>query len=327
MSKPPLSTEEKLNIQQMISYAESRQYYLLLGIASDSSAESIRDAYYNRSRAWHPDRFFRKDLGEHQTAIEEIFMRLTEAHSILTETGTRRAYDREHKIDSVARSERIRRTASSSRRKGKKRREFEQNRQTENSVEAKTALRNRRREKVLGNIRENIETQERRAAHFYELATKDIEQHRPIKAASSLHIACKLDPSNKMYQEKYKEIKKLARSAQSTDFFVQAENAESFQNYQEALSKYRKAIEYGIQDARAYARLSYLMERLDPDPRETLRLMRYATQLEDDNAEYRCILGEMYAREGLVLNARREYQAALDIEKNYQRAKDGLKAL
>ena len=36
------------------------------------------------------------------------------------------------------------------------------------------------------------------------------------------------------------------------------------------------------------------------------------------NAEYRCILGEMYAREGLDPNARREFQAALKIEKNYQ---------
>ena len=92
-------------------------------------------------------------------------------------------------------------------------------------------------------------------------------------------------------------------------FLHKLKNAESFQNYQEAFSKYRKAIEFGIEDARAYARLSYLMERLEPDPRETLRLMRLATQYAPDNAEYRCILGEMYAREGLDLNARREFQA------------------
>ena len=326
MDKIALTEEEQLRIRNMKELAENRKYYELLGVPTDSSLETIKAAYVQQSRDWHPDRYFRKELGKLSTDIENIFMRLTEAHNILSEPGTRRAYDRENNIKSVALKSRIQREKYQHR-KGRKRKAFELRRGQETSGDAKRALRENRRERVLGSIRDNIETQERRAAHFFKLAEQDLEQNRPIKAATSLHIACKLSPGNTTYIEKFKEVKRMARSAQAIDLFTQAENAESFQNYQEAFSKYRKAIEFGIDDARAYARLSYLMERLEPDSRETLRLMRLATQFDPENPEYRCILGEMYAREGLNLNAKREFQYALQIDKNYQRAKDGLKGL
>ena len=86
-------------------------------------------------------------------------------------------------------------------------------------------------------------------------------------------------------------------------------------------------MEYEVQDARAYARLAYLLEKLEPDSRESIRLMQIAVQKENKNVEYRCILGEIYAREGLRLNARREFQKVLQIERGNPRAKQGLKNL
>ena len=130
MEKSPLSEEEILRIQHMITLYENRQFYDLLGIPTDASSDAIREAYFERSREWHPDRFFRKELGSYSSAIEQIFIRLTEAHNILSERSTRRAYDREHQITSVATSARIRRESSFNHRKGRRRKEFEQRRQT-----------------------------------------------------------------------------------------------------------------------------------------------------------------------------------------------------
>ena len=58
-----------------------------------------------------------------------------------------------------------------------------------------------------------------------------------------------------------------------------------------------------------------------------MRLMQSAVKKAPENSEYRCILGEIYSKEGMLLNARREFNKALEIQKNYQRAKDGLKNL
>ena len=51
-------------------------------------------------------------------------------------------------------------------------------------------------------------------------------------------------------------------------------------------------------------------QKLDPDSRETIRLMQIAVKKSPDNPEYHCILGEIFAAEGLGLNARREFNKA-----------------
>ena len=55
--------------------------------------------------------------------------------------------------------------------------------------------------------------------------------------------------------------------------------------------------------------------------------MQIAVQKDPKNAEYRCILGEIYHREGMNLNAKREFSKALEIEKGYTRAKEGMRKL
>ena len=47
-----------------------------------------------------------------------------------------------------------------------------------------------------------------------------------------------------------------------------------------------------------------------------IKLMQIAVQKDPENAEYRCILGEIYHREGMNLNAKREFSKALEIEKD-----------
>ena len=148
-----------------------------------------------------------------------------------------------------------------------------------------------------------------------------------IKAAASIHIACKLDPENKIFRDKYKEVRVLARKAKGLEFFSLAENAENYQNYGQAIEHYRKAVDYEVDEPQAYARLAYLLEKLDPDPREIVRLLQIAVQKSPENVEFRCRLGERYAAQGLTLNARREFNQALKLDKNNVRAKEGLSQL
>jgi len=86
-------------------------------------------------------------------------------------------------------------------------------------------------------------------------------------------------------------------------------------------------VEYNVEEPQAYARLAYLLEKLDPDPRETLRLMQIAVQKDPNNPDFRCRLGESYAAQGLGLNARREFNAALKLDKSFARAKTGISNL
>ena len=326
MSKEPLRPEEILQIQRLVGYVQDERYYELFDISPSATIEEVQNAYYKISRQWHPDRFFRRDTGDNADVIDEIFMGITSAYRILSNIQERTLYDRTHAVEL---KESPAEDTSNSRRARYRRGKRRRSRSKSNVSEERKVLsrKEQRREKVMGDVRQNLTEQRRRATHFFNIGAKDYEEGFPLKAIASLHIACKLDPVNEEYQKLYQEVKKIARSAKAIEYFTEAESAESFQNYQKAISSYRKAVEYEIDDARAYARLAYLLEKLDPDSRESIRLMQIAVQKESDNVDYLCILGEIYSREGLRLNARREFQKVLQIEKNNTRAKTGIKKL
>ena len=324
-----LSEEELRSLRELESLLDDDRLYEAFGVSNSAPASEIREAYYQLSRKWHPDRYFRRETGETER-IQKVFMQLTSAFQMLSSIEQRSIYDQTHiqtQNDAPTRTRRV------THRRGRRRRQHRERRKSEstqgtNSPEAKSlSIREKRREKFLSNVQQNISDQSRRAEQFFEIGKRDYEDGKPINAISSLHLACKLAPKNREYLLLYNEVRVAARAARGIEFITEAESAESFQNYQVAIDKYRRAVEYEVDDGRAYARLAYLLQRLDPDPRESLRLMQIATQKIPNNVEYRCILGEMYLQQGLKLNARREFQKALELDKDNERARNGMKQL
>jgi curved DNA-binding protein CbpA len=334
MSKQPLTGDEIVKIQEYLSYIQEDRLYELLGITQDATEENVRQAYHSISRQWHPDRFFKRDIGNHKENIENIFMAVTKAYRTLSNTTSRKEYDRDYvPPETVYRKDKDATYHRHHRGQRRRSREDRRNdRERERAANAATSKKTRtttssRKDRIIAQVSQNLEEQRKKAHSFFEAGKTDLSEDRPIQAAASLHIACKLEPNNTEFKELYKKARKLARKIKAQELFGLAESAESFQNYHEALKQYRKAVEYEVDDPRAYARLAYLIEKLDPDPRESIKLMQTAVQKDPENVEYRCILGEIYNREGMGLNAKREFTKALEIDKSYARAKNGMKKL
>lgn len=68
-------------------------YYELLGVATDATKKEIKDAYYRLAAEYHPDRYFRKNLGSFKQKMELVFARVTTACDTLTRKQTRDEYD------------------------------------------------------------------------------------------------------------------------------------------------------------------------------------------------------------------------------------------
>ncbi|MFW0793802.1 molecular chaperone DnaJ [Gordonia sp. CPCC 205515] len=64
-----------------------QDFYKDLGVASDASAEEIKKAYRKLARELHPD------ANPGDTAAEERFKRVSEAHSVLSDADKRKEYD------------------------------------------------------------------------------------------------------------------------------------------------------------------------------------------------------------------------------------------
>jgi molecular chaperone DnaJ len=70
----------------VLSPVGHRDYYEILGIPPESSAETITDAFHRLARRYHPDRSTELDA-------EERFKDITEAYSVLSDPAKRAEYD------------------------------------------------------------------------------------------------------------------------------------------------------------------------------------------------------------------------------------------
>lgn len=336
LSKTPLSQEEIQLIQQYKVFADQNQYYAILQVRRQSTDEEIQEAFYRQSRKWHPDRYFRKDIGEYATDIDAIFEAITMAYNTLIDAKKRSAYDRTQNKSTSSTTESTPNVSTPNvstpnvanegfKYPSHRRKRRDPNREPRERIDISEALKQNRQNKVLNAIQQQNQEQKDKAQRLYQEAMDAYNNGDVLKAATNLHIACKMEPKNQNFMSKYKIIRKEARIKKANDFFAQAENAETYQNYARAIEQYKKAVEYECEDARAYARLAYLLDKLDPDPREILRLLQVAVQKDPNNVEYRCTLGEAYRHQGLMINAKQEYTKALALDKNCVKAKDALK--
>lgn len=68
-------------------------YYQLLGLEPDANVKNVRREYFKLSKVFHPDRFFRQELGEFREMIETVFRWLNDAHKVLSDKRRKAEYD------------------------------------------------------------------------------------------------------------------------------------------------------------------------------------------------------------------------------------------
>jgi curved DNA-binding protein CbpA len=88
-----LELEAKRRILELYGRLDDVTYYELLGVPAAADKKQVKSAYYKLAPLFHPDSYFRKNLGSFKPKIEAIFTRLTLAHDVLTVQQRRVEYD------------------------------------------------------------------------------------------------------------------------------------------------------------------------------------------------------------------------------------------
>lgn len=346
-----LSEAELAALERLWNIAQDGDHYDMLGVADTAERGEIQKAYYNLSRQWHPDRFFRKDLGEAGERLEAVFIAITDAYRTLSNDSARRAYDVEREsrprrsrrrranedlsaetlAGAEADAERAPRRSSlrEGRAAGRRRRSTRTDDGERTSSRATAGARGRApgMSKAMADMRKKLRAQLRRAKDLYEEGEKHMEAGAVMKAASAFTMATSFDPKNPTYIAAAERAQRAARKIQAKNFVQLAESAESFANLREALANYQKAVEYEVEQARPYYRLGVLLRRVEEDHRAALEHFRTAVTMEPSNVEFRLALGDLYADLGLKVNAQGQYKRVLALDKSNDKAKAGLKGL
>lgn len=70
-----------------------KDYYSILGVSKNASAEEIRIAYINRSRILHPDRFDPQKQSKEWQLANEMMKELNEAYNVFKDPSSKSRYD------------------------------------------------------------------------------------------------------------------------------------------------------------------------------------------------------------------------------------------
>ena len=337
MSVNPLTEQELEALTRLHKLAKQGNYYGILGVPPGADNAKIQAAYYQLSRDWHPDRHFRRKLGDDASRIEFVFVNITKAYKVLSDEDTRRRYHRDNKeMISNLRAEQQEAERQERRKKSRAKTHTEEparprrRKRTAEERAARERIARKRadpRARAMKRLRDHVKGRSSRARRYFEQGQKDYQAGEIAKAVSSLHLAVQFDAENSEYRALYELARSEASSSLSVQYIQAGESAESFQNYKEAMFNYQRACEQNPEDGLPFYRLAMLTLKIERDQRGALNHLRTAASKSPKNVEIRLSLADLYAELGMSLNAKREYQTVLGIDKNNVRARSGLRSV
>ena len=71
-----------------------RPYQELLGVGAGVDAKAIKRAYFQLSKEYHPDRYYRREIGPYAEKLDRIFKKIVEAYELLMDPNTRAELER-----------------------------------------------------------------------------------------------------------------------------------------------------------------------------------------------------------------------------------------
>ncbi len=339
-----LSVEFQEEIQVFLLRIED-PYHEILGVDIDADAKTIKKAYFGLSKSYHPDRYFRKNLGPYAEYLDRIFKRVLEAYELLSDPITREEVQRELRQAKAAAPEAEAPSAetpeapaadveaTSEETPAGAPPEVEET-ELPPSVSAPKGpkidprvaarrLRDLRRQKLRGGFVDR----RAKAKKYFESGMSAFRQERWLEAAGSVRLAIAFDPKNQAFRESFAEVQTKAHGERAKSLIAEAEKHLDMREYGDALRCFGDAIHYRPFDGDLLFKAAKLCWQVDDDLHQAKEWGMAACELDPENAAYHRVLGQIYKAAGLTANARRELQAAVRLDSQDAEAAAELKSL
>jgi curved DNA-binding protein CbpA len=388
-----LEPEFRARVEEVYATLDGLDYYTLLGIDRSADKKIIKRGYYELAANFHPDKYFRKNLGPYKAKMEAIFGRLTIAHDTLTSKADRAEYDaylgirettREQEDRLAGAQEEIRRAEEDLQRSAQQSvaisvnpaaappqspsspppsgrplaptspaRSFDAQAAREalarkllggagagrpssmglsaarpSSVPGATAGPGRPSQASIPaqmNPKDAVDALKRRyEATITDSRSAQVQKYKKnaeeliakgdyAAGLNSLRVALSFDPDNAELYALTMQTQKQADEILSVNYEKQARYEEKADNWREAARSWAKVARARPNDANAHERAANALFRGGGNMREASELAKRAVTLEPQNPMHRATLASVYIAGGMMLNAKREIDAALVI--------------
>lgn len=307
-------------IREFAKLLPELNYYEVLGVERDAGAEEIRDGFFERSKRFHPDRHYRRNLGAHGEILHEIYKRIAVAHEVLRDPDLRAQYDRTlHSAEAAASAATAppaagRAESQTSRPAARKRR--------------RSSLRERpSRPFALQALKRQIDLGQRKAARLFEQAQEHQARGEWDRAAHVLHLALAHAPRNREYNDALAEVVPRANEERAAGALQKGQLLLERGAHEEALGFLQEAAELRPMDAALADQVARLLLRAKRDPARARLFGERAVQLDASSPAYQKTLGRACKACELSEEARRAFERVIALDPNDKEAKAELALL
>jgi curved DNA-binding protein CbpA len=274
---------------QILAFSESldRPYFELLDVPRDADTKQIKRAYFSLSKVYHPDRYFRANLGDYTVRLEQIFRKLVEAYELLSDPNTRAEIERtmgampEPEPEPVAEAS-----------------------ETDAVPERKLPPRKLTKRQTLERLRRHfrlppqiLAERKLKASQFFDAAMVAAKRERWQEAAPSLRLAIAFDPWNDEYRKSFSNILSRNYEQRATKLLDEADGPVDPGDKSEALRLLEEVLIHRPADPDVNQRAALLAL----DNHELERATEYAEaacQLCPESAEYCITLARVLRADG-----------------------------
>jgi tetratricopeptide (TPR) repeat protein len=287
------------DLQQQILDREAsleRPYTELLGVARDASAQEIKRAYFALSKIYHPDRYFRRELGDYAVRLERIFRKLVEAYELLSDPATRAEIERSLDAMPPPANEAATDAAPAAKRQPAPRK----------LTKRETLDRLRGHFKIPQQL---VAERRLRAKQFFESASIAAKRERWHEAVPSLRLAIAFDPWNEAYRASFADILSHYHEQRAISALESGDGSLDSGAQAEAL----RLLEEVLIHRPADPEVNHRAAKLALDLRELDRAIEYAEsacELCPDSVAMQLTLGRVLLKSGLREKAKKILRAA-----------------
>jgi curved DNA-binding protein CbpA len=290
-------------------------YHALLGVDRNADARAIKRAYFDLSRQFHPDRYFRRQIGDYGPRLERIFKKIVEAYELLSDPTTRAEIERslQHAPPPPKPG------ASAGVADG----------EAGTASKPQQSARRQRLERLRRQFRipdEVLAERRFKARKFFESAMVSKKKERWLEAAASVRLAIAFDPGCSEYRKGFGEVQARVHQLRAADLLEQAKGAWDDSARQEAMQLYEEALHYRPGDPEVNDRAAQLALEVH----ELDRAREYAEtacEVAPDVAGYRVTLARVYWQQGLADKAKTALEEAIRLDPDDSQAREELESM
>jgi curved DNA-binding protein CbpA len=323
------SLELSVELQEKILEFESgleRPYHEILGVSVDADTRAIKRAYFKLSKVYHPDRYFRQELGGFKERLDRVFKKIALAYELLMDPTTRAELqksmqaspppDAAPKSDASPPPDAAPKPAEAAGPQPESRPAP----QPQSFTKREWLERMRRRFRIPDEV---VAERRFRAKELAEAAKVAKYQRQWNEAASAIRLAIAFDPWTDAFKELFAEIQVEVNQLRAEELLEEASGAWDARSRKEALALYEEVIAYRPADAIAHARAAQLAFELE-DLETAREYAERAVELAPDQAPLYVTYARILRKEGLKERARSVLEEARNVDPQNREVMDEL---